>query len=91
MKLTLLDLLKVVINNSFMERTLKNDGLLNDGDNLSFENMMETWEQADKFDKAGHAVWSLALISEFYNRLALISDGDLLKRIDAIIHPWKYK
>lgn len=68
-----------------------NNGLLNDGDSLSFESMMKLWKEADKFDDDGYGDLSFTLKSEFFNRLALIEDSVLLNKIDAIIHPWKYK
>jgi len=74
-----------------MERKTNHNGLLNDKDSLSFENMKEIWEQADKFDDDGYCDLSFTLKSEFFNKLALIKDKSLLERIDAIIHPWKYK
>ncbi|MBP9759547.1 hypothetical protein KBD45_07685 [Candidatus Dojkabacteria bacterium] len=74
-----------------MERKTDNNGLLNDGDDLSFENMMKLWEEADKFDTDGYCDLSFALKSEFFNRLALVKDRTLLEKVDAIIHPWKYK
>ncbi len=80
-----------MINNTSMGKETNKNGLLNDGDNLSFENMMKLWKEADKFDTDGYGDLSLTLISEFYNKLRLIKDESLLKKIDAIIHPWKYK
>lgn len=89
--MTLLDLLKAEINNSFMERKTDNNGLLNDADSLSFESMMKIWKEADEFDTDGYGDLSFTLKSEFYSRLALIKDRGLLEKIDVIIHPWKAK
>lgn len=74
-----------------MSKETSKNGLLNDGDNLSLENMKKIWEEADKFDTDGYGDLSFTLKSEFFNKLALIKDKSLLNKIDAIIHPWKYK
>ncbi len=63
------------------------NGLLNDGDSLAFENMIKDWDEAQKFDTDGYGDLAFALISNFYNRLALIKDQKLVNAINAIIKP----
>lgn len=72
-----------------MERKTDNNGLLNDADGLSFENMMKDWKEAQKFDEDGYGDLSFTLKSNFFNKLRLIKDSELRKKIDAIIHPWR--
>jgi hypothetical protein len=72
-----------------MERKTDNNGLLNDADSLSFENMMKDWKEAQKFDEDGYGDLSFTLKSNFFNKLRLIKDSELRKKIDAIIHPWR--
>lgn len=72
-----------------MERKINDNELLNDGDSLSYENMIRDWKEAEKFDEDDYGDLSFTLKEIFFNKLRLITDLDLRKRINDIIHPWK--
>lgn len=56
----------------------------------TFESMMELWKQANEFEDVNLDL-GFASKNWFFDKLESIKDEILFKKIDAMIHPWKYK
>lgn len=71
-----------------MERRTKN-GIIVEPE-PTFESMMKHWEQANQLEDVNPDL-GFASKNWFFDKLESIKDETLFKKIDAMIHPWKYK